>query len=114
MWNVRKCGFDGAGDCKEFNEFMQDHPDCLVEDEDQYTYRIGNNICDVKCNVLACSWDKGDCKEFNSQYPGCPVEIVAWLGDGECDGLYNTVLPNVLMMKMIVLNSTQSTKHVMV
>ena len=86
-YNTIECGFDG-GDCDEFNECLRNHPKCNVSYEEED--RIGNNICDVKYNILECSWDNGDCEEFNSQYPGCPVEIVAWLGDGKCDGLYNT------------------------
>ena len=93
MWNVRKCGFDG-GDCKEFNEFMQDHPDCLVEDEDQYTYRIGDNICDVKCNAMFshARGTKEIVRNLIHNTPAAPLRLLHGLETGNatvCTILYS-------------------------
>jgi hypothetical protein len=50
--------------------------------------RLGNQICDLACNVTDCAWDGGDCG-YSGGYAfaencatACPV---TWIGDGFCD-----------------------------
>eukprot|EP00923_Selenidium_pygospionis_P039282 GHVN01068362.1.p1 GENE.GHVN01068362.1~~GHVN01068362.1.p1 ORF type:complete len:418 (+),score=42.48 GHVN01068362.1:53-1306(+) len=41
---------------------------------------LGDDWCDLDCNVAECGFDGGDCYDWC--LPGCPAD---WLGDGECD-----------------------------
>eukprot|EP01112_Ceratiomyxa_fruticulosa_P003420 TRINITY_DN1378_c0_g1_i3.p1 TRINITY_DN1378_c0_g1~~TRINITY_DN1378_c0_g1_i3.p1 ORF type:complete len:349 (-),score=49.92 TRINITY_DN1378_c0_g1_i3:169-1215(-) len=44
---------------------------------------VGNGICESRCNVSACSYDKSDCiKDYTDCSAGCQVSM---LGNGNCD-----------------------------
>jgi len=44
---------------------------------------IGNGICESRCNVSACSYDRSDCiKNFTDCSSGCQISM---LGNGVCD-----------------------------
>ena len=100
-----ECGLD-AGDCA----------DCTIPPEltDTYTpkewsQRVGDGRCLGPLNHAGCSFDGGDCDDFNAKYPdcrlgdrscssfnssfpGCVVLYPEFLSDGACDeGGYNNV-----------------------
>lgn len=47
---------------------------------------LENNNCDIVFNHPDCAYDGGDCSEFNLIYPGCEVDDMSLLGNGECNG----------------------------
>ena len=98
-WFSHECGID-AGDCI----------DCLHDSMENFTSQVGNSIgngqCDPPFNFPGCSFDGGDCAEFNDKFPdcrlvdmscssfnatfpGCVTANPEFLGDGTCDYLLN-------------------------
>lgn len=47
---------------------------------------LENEVCDMLFNHPDCAFDGNDCAEFNLVYPGCSVEDIYLLGNGECNG----------------------------
>lgn len=98
-----ECGYD-LGDCIE-----SQYPNCTIPINDQI--RLGDGNCDPwPYDSKECGWDGGDCSNsiFEERYPDCPAELhtgftgifeaevvlidnKAKIGDGVCDGSYNTI-----------------------
>ena len=52
---------------------------CNVTDVD----KLKDGVCDGgEYNTKECSWDNGDCKEFNLQYPNCTTAFPEKMNDG--------------------------------
>lgn len=80
-YNTEECGWDD-GDCDDFNS---KYPNCFGPSP----YTIGDGYCNTNANTEECGWDGGDC--MIDGYPDCHIDIIGYIGDGECDGdEYNT------------------------
>ncbi|GFH56522.1 hypothetical protein CTEN210_12998 [Chaetoceros tenuissimus] len=75
----------GEQDCT-----IAEYPDCRVDSP----HYIGDGECEGGAyNTEECSFDGGDCLEFNTKYPDCKVDYPIYIGDGLCfDNIesYNT------------------------
>jgi len=62
--------------------FFQDFSYCVVAQPNL----IGDGRCHNvgKYNTAGCSFDGGDCEEFNALYPNCKAEYPFQMGDGIC------------------------------
>jgi len=112
-YNSEACNFDN-GRCNKFNklypnckhvpdpwrvgdgycdgsvymsdECLGDGGDCTGCSADDPS-RVGDGVCDSEFNKIECSYDSGDCEQFNLNYPDCKnVTFPNKVGDGICDG----------------------------